>query len=294
MNILSLFDGISCGMLALERASIPVQKYIAYEIDPYAIKISKKNYPQIEHYGDVTMANFAQHKNIDIVIGGSPCQDLSSYKYYCNDVLGLNGEKSSLFYHFVRALREIEPAYFLFENVASMKKEWKDCISDCLQVKPIMINSAAVCAAERKRLYWTNIPNISVPQEKNIVLKDIVFNGNDVPDKYWYKNKYDYTVYNEDKKVKATIHIRGAHRQAKEVYNLNFKCNTLMCDGAGGNLVKKIYQDNQIRRLMPIEYERLQTLPDDYTNCVSDTRRYNAIGNCWTVDVISHIFQSLK
>ena len=275
MNVLSLFDGISCGMLALERANIPVERYVAYEIDPYAIKVSNKNYPQIEQCGDVTTANFSQYKGFDLLIGGSPCQDLSNYKYDRGEVRGLKGNKSSLFYHFVRALKECKPKYFLLENVASMEQKWIDVISQELGVKPIMINSALVCGAERKRLYWTNIPNITELTDKNIMLKDIVLSSDKIPDKYWY-NKYDFTVHNGDVKVKATIHLNG-HRQTKEVYNLNYKSNTLLCDGNGGNLVKKVYQNGKCRKLMPIEYERLQTLPDNYTDCISDSRRYSVI-----------------
>jgi DNA (cytosine-5)-methyltransferase 3A len=120
MKVLSLFDGISCGMVALERAGIPVERYVAYEIDQNAIKVSQKNYPQIEHCGDVTTADFKQYQGFDILIGGSPCQDLSNYKYDRGDVKGLEGEKSRLFFHYVRALKECRPKYFLLENVASM------------------------------------------------------------------------------------------------------------------------------------------------------------------------------
>lgn len=292
MNVLSLFDGISCGMVALERAGIKVDRYVAYEIEENAIKISKKNYPQIEHCGDVTKADFTQYQDFDLLIGGSPCQDLSNYKYDRGEVKGLEGSKSSLFYHYVRAVKEMKPKYFLLENVASMEQKWADVISKELGVEPIMINSSLVCAAERKRLYWTNIPNISQPKDKGIVLKDIVINADYVDSKYWY-TKYDFTVHEGDVKVKATLHLNG-HRQAKEVYGLNHKSNTLLCDGNGGNLVKKIYQDNKVRKLTPLEYERLQTLPDGYTEGVSDSRRYSAIGNGWTVDVIAHIFKGLK
>ncbi len=292
MKVLSLFDGISCGMVALERAGIPVDRYVSYEIDKHAIQISQNNYPQVEQCGDVTTADFTQYKGFDLVIGGSPCQDLSSYKYDRGDVKGLEGSKSNLFYHFVRAIKECEPKYFLLENVASMEKKWADVISSELGVEPIMINSALVCGAERKRLYWTNIPDIQQPEDKGIVLKDIVLPENEVQEKYWY-SKYDFTVHAGEPKVKATIHLNG-HRQAKEVYNLKSKSNTLLCDGNGGNLAKKVYQNGKVRRLTPLEYERLQTLPDNYTAGVADSHRYTAIGNGWTVDVIAHIFTSLK
>lgn len=288
LKVLSLFDGISCGMVALERAGFKVEKYVSYEIEQSAIKISQKNYLEIEQCGDVRTADFSQYEGFDLLIGGSPCQDLSNYKYDRGEVKGLNGEKSSLFYYYVKALKEVKPKYFLLENVASMEKRWADVISEELGVEPIMINSALVCAAERKRLYWTNIPNINQPKDKGIVLKDVVIPTDEVPNKYWY-TKYPVTVHDGNVKVKATIHLNG-HRQAKEVYGLNYKCNTLLCDGNGGNLVKKVYQDNRVRKLTPLEYERLQTLPDNYTDCVADSRRYTAIGNGWTVDVIAHIF----
>lgn len=291
MKVLSLFDGISCGMVALERAGIPVERYVAYEIEPNAIKISKKNYPQIEHCGDVTTADFTQYEGFDLLIGGSPCQDLSNYKYDRGDVKGLEGEKSNLFLHFVRALKECKPKYFFLENVASMEQKWADVISEELGVKPIMINSQLVCAAERKRLYWTNIPEVTQPEDKGIVLKDIVVPAEQVPQKYWYDKPFTYN--GDDKKVQCTLHING-HRNMKEVYNLNGKCNTILCDGDGGNRQKKIYQNGRCRKLMPIEYERLQTLPDNYTEGISDSKRYTTVGNGWTVDVIAHILSGIS
>ena len=291
MKVLSLFDGISCGMVALERAKIPVERYVAYEIEENAIKISKKNYPQIEHMGDVTKADFSQYAGFDLLIGGSPCQDLSVYKTSSAEGWkGLDGSKSNLFYHYVRALKEIKPKYFLLENVASMENKWVDVISKELGVNPIEINSSLVCAAERKRLYWTNIPAIGKLEDRHIMLKDIVVNTEEVPQKYWYDKPF---VYNgDDKKVQCTLDIKG-HRNMKEVYNLNGKCNTILCDGDGGNRVKKVYQNGRCRKLMPVEYERLQTLPDGYTEGVSDSRRYTCCGNGWTVDVIAHILKNI-
>ena len=292
MKVLSLFDGISCGMVALERAGIPVERYVAYEIEPNAIKISKKNYPQIEHCGDVTTADFTQYADFDLLIGGSPCQDLSNYKYDRGDVKGLAGEKSCLYYHFVRAIKEVKPKYFLLENVASMEQKWVDIISTDLGVNPVMINSDLVSAQLRKRLYWTNIPYITQPQNLHIVLQDIVVPAAQVPDKYWYKREF---IYNgDDTKVQATLLGSGLMRNMRECYNLNSKCNTLLCDGDGGNRQKKVYQGGRVRKLMPIEYERLQTLPDNYTSCASDSKRYTTVGNGWTVDVIAHILRGVK
>lgn len=287
LKVLSLFDGVSCGMVALERAGISVEKYVAYEIEPNAIKISKKNYPQIEHCGDVTTADFTQYQGFDLLIGGSPCQDLSIYKTSSEEgQQGLDGKKSNLFWHYVRALKECKPKYFLLENVTSMPQWCIDVISHELGVQPIAINSSLVCAAERNRLYWTNIPNVELPEDKGLILKDIVLSAEDVPAKYWLDKPFTYN--GDDKKVQCTLHINN-HRHAKEVYNLNGKCNTILCDGGGGLRQKKVYQNGRCRKLMPIEYERLQTLPDGYTEGVADSHRYTAIGNGWTVDVITHI-----
>ena len=161
MRVLSLFDGISCGRVALEKAGIKVEKYYASEIDKYAISITQKNYPDTIQLGDITQITekmLDELGKIDIVMGGSPCQDLSNYKYDRGEVTGLRGEKSGLFYDYIRILRYLKPKYFLLENVASMEDRWKDLMSEIIGVQPIMINSALVCAAERKRLYWTNIP----------------------------------------------------------------------------------------------------------------------------------------
>lgn len=292
MNVLSLFDGISCGQIALERAGIKVDKYYASEIDKNSIKITSKNYPNTIQLGDITKITekmLDEIMPIDLIIGGSPCQDLSVYKFDRGKVSGLEGTKSGLFYHYLRILKYVKPKYFLLENVP-MQQQWEKVITDYLGVEPIIINSNLVCAADRKRLYWTNIPQVKQPKDKKIVLKDIVINAKDVPEKYWYNKPFTYNGDNE--KVQCTLEIKG-HRHMKEVYNLNGKCNTLTTCG-GENLQKKVFQDGRCRKLTPIEYERLQTLPDNYTSCVADTHRYNAIGNGWTVDIIAHIFKNLS
>ena len=189
-------------MLALQRANVPVEEYIAYEIEPSAINISLKNYPDIKQCGDVCTADFSKYIRIDLHIGGSPCVDLSNYKFYRNDVKGLDGDKSSLFYHYVRAFREVNPKWFLLENVAVMQNKWRDIISEELGVLPIEINSADFSAQERPRYYWTNIP-VSVYPKKNILLKDIVESAESVPAKYWYNRDF---IYNgPDKKVACTL-----------------------------------------------------------------------------------------
>lgn len=175
INVLSLFDGISCGRLALQRAGISVDHYFASEIDKYAIQVTQKNFPDTIQIGDVTKIDWKPFKGkIDLLIGGSPCQDLSIAK---TNREGLQGKRSGLFFNYLDALLTAEPKYFLLENVASMPKEAKDLISRALGVEPIMINSALVSAQQRKRLYWTNIPNVTQPEDKGIFLQDILEDG---------------------------------------------------------------------------------------------------------------------
>ena len=287
MKVLSLFDGISCGMVALERAGIPVERYVAYEIEQNAIKISRKNYPQIEHCGDVTKADFSQYEGIDLLIGGSPCQSLSIVQSKTRQ--HLDG-KSKLFFEFARALNEAKPKWFLFENVASMNSESKEAISGVLGCEPIFIDSCDFSAQERPRLYWTNIP-VSLKECCSLdVLKDVMIPADEVPEKYWYT--FPVECVDMEKQVCGTL-VHSNHEMHKRVFNPDFKCHTLTCV-SGGNQQKKVMQNGTARKLMPIEYERLQTLPDNYTSGVSDGARYSAIGNGWTVDVIAHIFKFLK
>lgn len=285
MRVLSLFDGISCGMVALERAGIPVERYVAYEIEPNAIKISKKNYPQIEHYGDVTTADFTQYRGVDLLMGGSPCQSLSIVQSKTRK--HLDG-KSKLFFEFVRAFEETKPKHFLFENVASMNEESKRVISDLLGCEPIFIDSGDFSAQERPRYYWTNIPVLLDYTKSTAVLADIL--ETDVDQKYFY----DYPLENIDlsKQVCATMIFKN-HDMHKRIFNPAFKCHTLTCCG-GGNTQKKVFVNGRARKLTPLEYERLQTLPDGYTAGVADGHRYNAIGNAWTVDVIAHILKNIN
>lgn len=284
IKVLSLFDGISCGMVALERACIPVEKYIAYEIEPNAIKISNKNYPSIEHKGDVITADFSQYADFDLLIGGSPCQSLSIVQSKTRQ--NLDG-KSKLFFEFVRALKEVKPKYFLFENVASMKDECKQVISECLGCEPIFIDSADFSAQSRPRYYWTNIPVDMSYDKSTKVLADIM--EDNVNEKFFYN--YPLTNIDMSKQVCAIMDFKN-HDIHKRIFNPMFKCHTLTTCG-GGNTQKKVMDNGRARKLTPLEYERLQTLPDGYTDCVSNTARYTAIGNGWTVDVIAHILKGL-
>lgn len=288
MNVLSLFDGISCGQLALLRSGIKADKYFASEIDPNAIKIANKNFPNTIQIGDVTTVKGKNIDNIKLLLGGSPCQDLSICKAD-RDRTGLRGSKSNLFFEYYRLFTECNPKYFLFENV-DMKEEDKNIITTLLGVEPKEINSNLITAQDRKRLYWTNIPYNNDPVDKKLFLKDIVIAHTLVPNKYWYDKEFEY--HGEDNKIQCTLNIK-THEALKRVYNLNNKCGTLTCV-SGGYQEKKIYQNGRCRKLMPIEYERLQTLPDNYTESLCDSKRYTAIGNGWTVDIISHILNGIK
>ena len=263
LKVLSLFDGISCGRLALERAGISVERYVAYEIEPNAIKISRKNWPDIEHCGDVTKADFTQYRDFDLLIGGSPCQSLSIVKSQTRQ--NLKG-KSKLFYEYVRALEETKPKWFLFENVASMNEESKQVISDLLGCEPVYISSKVFSAQDRPRLYWTNIPFDRVlPPDCPDVLKNVLQPESEIPEKMYY----NAPLLNVDmtKQVCAELDIK-IHEMHRRVFNPEHKCHTITCV-SGGNQQKKVLVNGRCRKLTPIEYERLQTLPDNYTEGVS-------------------------
>ena len=299
MRVLSLFDGMSCWMLALERAWIKVDKYYASEIDKYAIQISKKNHPNVIQVWDVTLLDTKDLWEIDLLIWWSPCQSFS----IAGKQEWFNG-KSWLFYEYVRILREVKPKYFLLENV-KMKKEFQDIISQELWVEPIEINSSLVSAQNRKRLYWTNIHWIIQPQDKWILLEHILEDA--VEEKYFmtieqFKNLWFESLqrlYFEKAPTLSTMQLW--HRQPKILCNLYNhrimieKSWTLWTGQWFTN--KQWYQviewKHRIRKLTPIECERLQTLPDNYTDGVSKSQRYKMIGNWWTIDIISHILSQL-
>ena len=242
MKVLSLFDGISCGRVALERASIPVEAYHAFEIDPYAIQVSRQN---------------------------------------------LDG-KSKLFFDYVRAKEEMRPQWFLFENVASMNAESKAIISELLGCEPVFIDSANFSAQTRPRLYWTNIPlDLSSLPTSDLCLADVL--EDKVDEKYFY----NLNIINVDmSKPVCGLLEPWNYEMMKRIYNPRFKSPTLTCV-TGGNQQKKVMIDGRARKLTPLEYERLQTLPDNYTRGVSDSQCYKAIGNGWTVDVITWILSQI-
>ncbi len=368
-TVLSLFDGMSGGQIALDNLGIRPQKYFASEIDKYAIQITQKNYPNTIQLGDVNnydmwefIPEFSWDK-IDLLMGGSPCQDLSVAK---QNRQGLEGKRSGLFWRFVEILEKAKPKYFLLENVASMRDSDRDIITQILGVEPIMINSALVCAQQRKRYYWTNLKFITQPNDKGVFLKDIVeynvmgkanenynsqyaFNQVRALDRKWfalcssmYKSvramgmtsvaipcalrtrpsklmpgierkkvlelKHDgkansLTSVQSDSMVAFNTPLQigniGTNAQAHRVYSVRGKSVTLSANGGGQGAKTGLYKINIpdgnyiIRKLTPLECERLQTVPEGYTEGVSNTQRYKMLGNGWTIDVISHIFKSI-
>ena len=385
MNVLSLFDGMSCGRLALERAGFPVTNYFASEIDKYAITVARANFPDTVHLGDVTGVKTKNqmlviphedgngHQKIDLLIGGSPCQGFS----FAGRQLNFDDPRSKLFFEFVRLLKALKPKYFLLENV-NMKKEYQDVISDLLGCKPVDINSNRVSAQNRRRLYWTNIPVKSLPENKHVYLKDILEDGFTDREKshcidanyfkggnlksYFEKNRRQLVFdFADEADAEGTVlageaDLKG-HDYNRRVYHPDGKAPTLAA-ASGGNLEPKVlypasivgrrlnngvrddynkdvpvsqclevhdtkgkarclstvekdtllsplptgrypdaYSDDMRlmwRKLTPIECERLQTVPDDYTNHVSNTQRYRMLGNGFTVDVIAFLLRGMK
>ena len=392
MNVLSLFDGMSCGQLALNRLGLKVDNYFACEIDKYAIQVTQKNFPNTIQLGDVqfvTKETLGSHK-IDLILGGSPCQGFS----FAGQNLNFQDPRSALFFEFARLVKEIQPKYFLLENVR-MKKESRDIISKYMGCEPIEINSALVSAQNRRRLYWTNIPGVCQPEDKGIMLKDILQVDYDYAKKfviseakkdrvlnakrgkgYFYTDQHDKAgtiiagywkeptdgVYIEQPiNSNSNDKIELNENQKKKIDKINPSLDKANClteaIGRGGsssefltsvkkktlivndeikagayrarsydkdgkrvdwkdskptqnlevrkdeksNSLTSVQKDNVVvknnlywRKLTPIECERLQTVPDNYTDCVSNTQRYKMLGNGWTIDVIAHILKGIK
>ena len=273
LNVLSLFDGMSCARIALDKLNIPVN-YYACEIDKYAIEVAKKNYPDTIHLGSVTDVSWIDDKNlhkhlqpkIDLLIGGSPCQGFS----FAGKGLNFDDPRSKLFFEYVRILKECKPKYFLLENVR-MSKTSEQIITDILGVEPIAINSNLVSGQNRYRLYWTNIP-FDVPKDKKVMLQDILENG----------------VVDRDKShcLDANYWKGGNLKSYFEKNRRQLVFNTYPHDIKDKGLTW--------RKLTPVECERLQTVPDNYTDCVSNTQRYKMLGNGFTVDIIAHILKGIN
>jgi len=411
MNVLSLFDGMSCGRIALERLGIKVDNYYASEIDKYAIQVSQANYPDIIQVGDITELDLSTLPKIDLIMGGSPCQGFS----FAGKQLAFDDPRSALFFEFVRCVKELNPKYFLLENVR-MKKEYLDVISEYMGVEPIMINSALVSAQNRVRYYWTNIPGVEQPKDRGMVLKDILEDGFDserdksycIDANYYkgasveqYKKKCRRRLVNKTKKEyisKQSVekYVEDVNAEFNDPYNKKTvkgdKSTTLRTNSSNGNMWvndkaikidkekkqrtmiptdvdskyylsdkaidymnrgsekytgKKTRAEHYIkheseksktltanmhkgvpygviavdsyrevrteeakrlrkemrqtkekevywRKLTPVECERLQTVPDNYTNHVSNTQRYKMLGNGWTIEVITHILKNME
>ena len=364
MNVLSLFDGMSCGQQALNRLGIKYDNYYASELDKYAIQITQKNYPDTIQLGDVCGVVAKDLPKVDLLLAGSPCQGFS----FAGKQLAFDDPRSALFFEFIRLLRELKPKYFLLENVR-MKKEYLDVITEQVGgIEPILINSKLVSAQNRQRYYWTNIPNVIQPEDRGIVLRDILEDytddvylageklqknykgGNQLNPNYksqantihdvnkksgticagthGYANGYVGTpkqvgtavdikgydiikrVYSPDGKSPALTTMQGGHREPKVVtgawrgrYNKDGSTTQkleLRKDDKT-NTLTTVQKDNVVvdqemswRKLTPLECERLQTVPDNYTEGVSNTQRYKMLGNGWTIDVISHILSNIK
>lgn len=297
IKVLSLFDGMSCGQLALKVAGIECDKYYASEIDKNSIKVTMKNFPNTIQLGSVINLKEDELKalnGIDLLIGGSPCRNLT--KSVQGETMnhkkverGLKGD-SALFFNFVNVLYMVNPKYFLFENVESMSDEDKNIISDLLGVEPVMIDSALFSAQSRKRYYWTNIHVKELPKQNNLVLKDILQPFEEVDEKYHLN--YPYSELDYSKSVITMLDIKGFDIK-RRVQNENLKAPTLTAC-RGGGLQKKIIQNNQLRKLTPIEYERLQTVPDNYTEGVADSHRYNMLGDGWSINTVAHILNGME
>lgn len=318
MNVLSLFDGMSCGRIALERAGIEVNSYIASEVDKYAEIVSEANYPDIKRVGDVTKIDYDWIPQIDLLMGGSPCQGFS----FAGKGLNFNDPRSALFFEFIKAKNILKPKYFLLENVV-MKKEYQDAISELMGCEPIKINSALVSAQNRNRLYWTNIPNVTQPKDRNINLSDILeqdlescgVGGRIVGRRLTELGKRDdynmeipisqYLEVRKDTKANCmtTVYKDSIVPYFKTDKRLKIKFNqgkaSCLTGGAhsGGNhsdMDILVIEPNICRRYSTIECERLQTVPDNYTNHVSNSQRYKMLGNGWNVETIAHILKGIK
>jgi DNA-cytosine methyltransferase len=288
INVLSLFDGISCGQIALERAGLEVENYFASEIDKDAIKITMENYPNTKQLGSVVDLKTDYLPKIDLLIGGSPCQSFSN----AGRGLGFDG-KSKLFWEYVRILKEVQPKYFLLENV-KMKKEWQDIISEAIGVQPIEINSKFFVPQNRPRLFWTNINVENIPTAFNHCLNDFL---EEASDEYYLTEKQKSILdlnykWSENEIVR---HKAGKHQQ-DNIYRYDglMACLSASHHGAARHLTKTYLPNGEIRRLTENEVEKLQSVPKDYTKMVSSSKRYEVLGNGWTVDVISFIFSFLR
>ncbi len=299
MNVLSLFDGMSCGRIALDRAGVDYDKYFVSEIKENAIKVTQHNYPDTIQLGDVLELDTSKLPNIDLLIGGSPCQNLSQ-AMATKHRNGLMGDKSKLFYEYYQILQEMSPKYFLLENVGSMKKEDREVITNLLGVEPIKINSKTVSGQLRNRLYWTNIPFESI-ETKDIRLNDLLENGWSDRDKARCLLESDSRPLRSEVKMFHRYYSSGFTTvifKSEEHYN---ECVKHYENNFRGMSAKQIDESNihtdiydGLRYLNQAELERLQTVPEGYTSILPRNQAASLLGDGWTVNVIAHIFKGLK
>jgi site-specific DNA-cytosine methylase len=288
INVLSLFDGISCGQIALERAGIEVENYFASEIDNHAIKVTQYNYPNTIQIGDVTKVKGSDLPKIDLLIGGSPCQGFS----IAGKKLNFEDDRSKLFFEFVRLKNELQPKYFLLENVR-MTDDIADAIDELLGVKRIFIDSRNFTGMIRKRYYWTNIPIGEIPT-KNVAIDDLLDNEPFDKDLNFF---LDRTKYEPTTSYDGIITINPRDNNGKQtwqrgrVYDVKGSCPTICASLFDLNITK----DHKTWRKLTInECERLQGVPKDYTSIVSKNERGKQLGNGWNVDTIAFIFSFLR
>lgn len=292
MNILSCFDGMSCGQIALNRLGIKYDNYYASEIDKYAIKVTQANYPNTIQLGSIENWRDWDLSDIDLIMAGSPCQGFS----VAGKRLNFDDPRSKLFFTFEKVLKHYQPKWWLLENVV-MLQEWQDIVSQRMGRRPIRINSALVSAQNRERLYWTNIENeldmfgmpyCDIPQPKNrhIYLKDIVI---DNCSEIYHRSISDIHRWETDNYIQLDPKDKKGGSNQSRVYFESSKFGSLSKSTGSGFLCC-----SQLRLPLTIEIERLQTIPDNHTNHVSDTQRKIMIGNGWTIEVITHILQYIK
>lgn len=269
MRVLSLNDGISCGMIALQRAKVDVERYVAYETDEDAIRVSKANFTSIEHKGSVIGADFSAYQGFDLLIAR-----------------GIDGDRRKLFYEFIRAVQEVKPRFFMLERNASMPKKTRDNISRILKCEPVLIDSADFSAQQRKRLYWTNIPLLPY-FVKHIVIGDILEEHavrEDVTEKI---EKYVMSGSYRGQKIETLLRnsVRRPFQQARTIgaYAHDTGTNTFICIKVNG----RFYKPTQL------EFERLQALPDHYTSILPIKKAVSVISNAWTVDVVAYVFRGM-
>ena len=298
MNVLSLFDGISCGQVALNRAGIKIDNYYASEIKKHAIRVTQKHFPNTIQIGDVTKVKYKdgilytengefEVGKINLLIGGSPCQNFSTARACMYEIDGLKGDKSKLFYEYLRILKEVNPDYFLLENV-KMKKESCEELNSYLGVKGIPINSELVSFQKRPRIYWSNIPNITIPEDKHINFQDYKDTDHDYCNQFKVKRTPSREkMWNNGQGRNSTLKSCANVTNSNKVYCLTRKQDR--CPNSG-----LIEFDDFCRYLTRREIELAQTLPIGYTDGLSYNQMQDVCGDGWTIDIIAHIFSFLK